>query len=378
MGALMTLILPQTTGSFDWWTMTDQVTRYLDLMVKSAVPESALPPVLLGVNAINVWVGEVLNGGHSQYVGNKGNRTVPNLRRALVTAQACQMQDWVGILRDVIDWVRENPGQAAKMTGFTGGISEALQVQDRKFAATWKQAQTAFVQAVLNLPLMRRVPADQWETEVRAYAKQLLASSPEIRHALACEVAETCRNWLNDRENIAFALACGKSGFTTRCIMGPFPAETDGETYSLFPIPKGMENTNMGVALRSPSRLRFQTGIPPETGKVLADVTKAEIYRVQKMAFAFRLPESVGLRWSITGREFSIIAPMLKVMPGFLWQPHKWRILWSGTHWAVKGSPKLTTFADVVAEWKETLTQDQLTARISDARLDQMSRAKSV
>lgn len=41
-------------------------------------------------------------------------------------------------LRRVIDWIRTNPDQAARMTAFTGGISKELEAPDRAFTGNWK------------------------------------------------------------------------------------------------------------------------------------------------------------------------------------------------------------------------------------------------
>lgn len=255
------------------------------------------------------------------------------------------------------------------MTGFTGGISEELQVLDRAFAATWERDEAAFVAGIMGLPGVRLVPKEAFEDAVREEAQRSLAASPKLRWRIAREVAEVCRAWIENADKVAFALACGKAGFTSRVVLGPFPADdAGGATFGMLPMPAGRPE-KFGIALRSPAGLRFMTGVPPDTGKVLADVTKAEIFCAQKMALAFRMPESVGLRWARTGRKFSIAAADLRVMPGSLWLPTKWRIMLMCKDWAVKGSPKLTTFADGAVGWKETLTQGELSALIAASGL---------
>lgn len=87
------------------------------------------------------------------------------------------------------------------------------------------------------------------------------------------------------------------------------------------------------------------------------------------MAKAFRLPEAVGLHWSRIGRPFSIGDVELRVMPGFRWLPTKWRIAWAGKDWAVKGSPRPSTFVDALSGKQETLTQAGLSELITEAVL---------
>ncbi len=94
-------------------------------------------------------------------------------------------------------------------------------------------------------------------------------------------------------------------------------------------------------------------------------VSRREIERAQKMALAFRLPESVALRWPQMRYSFSVDMHLMLVMPGKQWSPEKWRILWNGSErWAVKGSPNRSTFYDAYAKRTETLTQDEIAARM--------------
>lgn len=119
------------------------------------------------------------------------------------------------------------------------------------------------------------MPKEAFEGAVQSEAQRCRAASPDLRLSIARDVAEDCRKWFAVADNAAFALA---------------------------------------------------------------DATKAEIARAQQMALAFRLPQSVGLRWTRTGRAFSITALTLRVMPGILWLPSKWRILWQCSDWAVRAA----------------------------------------
>lgn len=186
---------------------------------------------------------------------------------------------------------------------------------------------------------------------------------------IARDVAIRCHAWFADSQAVALALACGKAGFRAHPFMENIRSDESGETYSIIQVPQGITSGITGIALQIPTGLRLQTGTPPETGKILAEVTKAEVSRAQKMGTAFRLPEAVGLHWSRIGRPFSIGDVELRVMPGFRWLPTKWRIAWAGKDWAVKGGPKLSTFADALTGRQDTLTQAGLSDLIEEAGL---------
>jgi len=93
-------------------------------------------------------------------------------------------------------------------------------------------------------------------------------------------------------------------------------------------------------------------------------VSRAEIRRASKMALAFRLPESVGLRWLKMARPFRVDLYHMRVMPVSDWAPHKWRVTWLGNgDWAVKGSPSRSSFAwGQGLDRTERLMQDEIAA----------------
>ena len=106
-------------------------------------------------------------------------------------------------------------------------------------------------------------------------------------------------------------------------------------------------------------------GDGPQGGSEIK-LSRREIDRAMKMALAFRLPESVGLRWWHMGKPFDVRSAYLKVIPGSTWLPHKYRVMWLSPEWAVKGSPSRSTFARVCDDTPaETLMQDEISARIA-------------
>jgi hypothetical protein len=198
-------------------------------------------------------------------------------------------------------------------------------------------------------------------------ARHLATDLPEAQRQMACNIAARCDAWFVDA--VALALACSKAGFRSHVFMGNIRSAESGAIYNILQVPPGITSGITGIALQTSIGLRLQTGTPPDTGKILAEVTNAKVARAQKMASAFRLPETVGLHFGGIGRPFIIGDVELRVMPGFRWLLTKWRIAWAGKDWAVKSSPKLSTFFDALSGKQETLTQAGLSELIAEARL---------
>ncbi len=366
----MTLILPQISGTYDWFRLVEGVDSCLQQLRANDVPESAISPVLEGLFAVDGWVGDVLNGGHSQYVGNKGEHVVPNLSRALVTVKACGMQGWVRILDRVIDWVRKAPDQAARMTGFSGGVSEELQALDREFAATWQRDEAAFVAAFMSLPIVRLVPQQALGEAVRAEAQRLIATDPNLRWQLARKVTLACHTFLADAAAVALALACQKADLVLRATAEPLPLGPERDvTFSMMLVQQGLPGIPAIWQVLDRTGLCLQTEVPPERGGVLAEVTWAEVRMAQDMARKLRLPEMVGLSWRQTKRAFHLRWARMKVFPGPFWARSQGGVNIGAADWAVMCSPSGVEFHDTLTKESQRLNPRQLTAMIEEAGL---------
>lgn len=366
----MALILPQLDRTYDWFSLVEGVDAYLRLLRKNGVPDSAISPVLVGLDDVDVWVGEVLNGGHSQYVANKAGAALQNLRRALVTVQACGMQGWVGILRSVIDWVRDNPGQSTLMTGFAGGVSKKLQLLDRTFAATLERDKASFIAAFMGLPGVRLVPGEAIEVTVREEAERQRAISPRVQKFIVREAVVACRAFFDDASAVALALACQTANLVLREVEKPLPLGPDRDvTFSLMLVMEGLPGTGGVWQVMDRKGLRLQTAFPPARGGVLAEVTWPEVQLAQDMAQEMRLSEMAGLCWAKTGRAFHLHWARLRVLPGPLWSRSRGGIGLGTKDWAVTANKQNLEFHDTLKDIHQRLNTQQLNTLLEEAGL---------
>jgi hypothetical protein len=226
----------------------------------------------------------------------------------------------------------------------------------------------AVLRVMLARPDIRRVPQAEAGAERRAEAKRLIEESLEIRQFIVRTVAEACRVWLSDPINMGLALASGKLDSGVFAAVDIRHAQMDDGSIRVFAALVGRNSDvarNVGYFHVTEDGMRFEGD--PALAPVDICVSRAEIRRATRMALAFRLPESVGLRWARMERPFRVGLHVFRVMPQADWGPSKWRVLWSGNaDWAVKGSPSRSTFAmgPMLME-KETLRQDEIADRLA-------------
>jgi hypothetical protein len=367
---MMTLILPGDMLKGSAEDKIDAILHFASDMRRHNIPEAAFPPEITALARLKEWVGEVRSGGNGQFVGNKRERAAPMLESILHLLRASGATAHADTVQKVLHWTRSNPERAAEQSGFAGGLAPELQALDAEFWAAEQASPVleSVVEAMLARLDIRLLPLAEVANARQAEARRLIEESPEIQRSIVRSVAAACRAWLSDPLNMGMALASSKVGAGVFTSAGLQPVVLDDGTRKLLAVLNGWGNDgptqNVGNVVFDQSGLRF-TG-NPDMDPVDVFVSAAEIRRATRMALAFRLPESVGLRWVRMGRPFSVIVYSFAVMPGSSWQPTKWRVMWIGdADWGVKGSPNRSTFS-----WgtglleKETLMQDEIAARL--------------
>ncbi|MEY1557750.1 DUF4375 domain-containing protein [Yoonia sp. R2331] len=83
---------------------------------------------------LDFYVGQVNNGGHSQYIGNSGARLKSELPRALRAARMIGSDGLAAVLERCAGWIDGNPNEAVKQNGFSER-AEALEECDKAFFA---------------------------------------------------------------------------------------------------------------------------------------------------------------------------------------------------------------------------------------------------
>ncbi len=352
----------------------DASSHFLYAMRARNVPDIAFSPNLLALEDLKRWTGEVDNGGHSQFLGNKRERAAPMLRRIAGLLRNSGAERYASIAERAADWILENPAEAACQTGFGDRIAKALEALDQEYREIGgtKPLAAGVLGWLRSREDIRLVPLASLETEIEREALRAKTEMPEVHRWIVRAVADECRQWLSDPFNIGVSLASGKvpGGHLFTPFSPEAPAKQLNKTYvALVSEVGGQKNTEPGYFLCDEQGVRIYKGLFV-SGEPVVEVTRREIERASKMALAFRLPESVALRWMPMGREFSINVRHMQVMPGSRWRPDKWRILWhGGASWAVKGSPNRSTFMNLDTLFRETLMQEDIATRIADLGL---------
>lgn len=108
--------------------------KQMHILLGSGVSWDRLNPNLRAAHFLGYYLGNVRNGGHSQFMGNARNYYDGDPKKfldwAMEAAERYGMPETLRIMRDVQAWMAENPDEAATQTGFTPHVSPALKPYD--------------------------------------------------------------------------------------------------------------------------------------------------------------------------------------------------------------------------------------------------------
>ena len=108
--------------------------QQMHILLSAGVAWERLNPDLRATFLFGYYLGNVRNGGHSQFMGNARNYyhgdPVRFLGWAMEAAERYKMPETLAIMRDVQDWMVRNPKEAAIQTGFTPYVSPELKPYD--------------------------------------------------------------------------------------------------------------------------------------------------------------------------------------------------------------------------------------------------------
>lgn len=139
------------------------------------------------VHCIHDYVGQVENGGHSQYVRNRRGVLVERLSYAAAGLRAVGASGHLGILREFRDWLAENPAEASRQTGFQGGRAPWLDTLDARFRALRRSEplDAKLAEWVASWPELAIVEDDAYDAALRGLAD----ANPKTALRLATESA---------------------------------------------------------------------------------------------------------------------------------------------------------------------------------------------
>lgn len=113
---------------------SDLMVRQIHMLLRSGVTWEQLDPNLRSMFLLGYYLGNVRNGGHSQFIGNAFNfyngSPVLFVNWAMDAAEQYSMPDTLKIMREFLAWISTNPEEASKQTGFTPHVSPELRPFD--------------------------------------------------------------------------------------------------------------------------------------------------------------------------------------------------------------------------------------------------------
>ncbi len=118
----------------DPYELSSAVVNYVNAMLSEGLfIHDEIPPCTIQIYYADYYVGQVNNGGHSQFIGNSGEAFDSVARNAFEGLRAMGASEHARLLEQAIKWVADNPSEAKAQTGFEGGRADALEELDDKF-----------------------------------------------------------------------------------------------------------------------------------------------------------------------------------------------------------------------------------------------------
>lgn len=134
----------------------DLLGKQMHILLGAGVSWDRLNPDLRATFLLGYYLGNVRNGGHSQFMGNARNYydgdPVRFLDWAMEAAERYEMPESLTIMRDVRAWIAKNPKEAAIQKGFTPHVSPELKPYDRALFGADTVDEKTWLARVATLP----------------------------------------------------------------------------------------------------------------------------------------------------------------------------------------------------------------------------------
>ncbi|WP_299208817.1 hypothetical protein [uncultured Tateyamaria sp.] len=113
-------------------------------------------PDLRAAFLLGYYLGNVRNGGHSQFIGNArhyhGGDPERFLGWAMKVAEKYKMPETLEIMRDVRTWIANNPKKAVGLTGASPNVSPELKPYDAALMTADTIDENAWIDRLNTLP----------------------------------------------------------------------------------------------------------------------------------------------------------------------------------------------------------------------------------
>jgi hypothetical protein len=148
------------------------VVDFVNRMVgESCFEFDELPESAMQAYHVDYYLGQVNNGGHSQFVHNShlNADTLGNIERGL---EAMGADNFLRIFRSMTTWAAEHPEEAQQQTGYGEGRAAALDTLDGEFSKFDEQTPLEHLcgRWIASLPVLRPVSSSNLDQTMQAAA----------------------------------------------------------------------------------------------------------------------------------------------------------------------------------------------------------------
>lgn len=283
--------------------LTCAVVDYVNQIQRAGLyMRNELPAVAMQAYHADYYLAQVLNGGHSQFIGNTGAEMLPMTSGdALAGLKAMGASAQHQILLEMMAWVEANPGEAAAQSGFTQRAAALEMLDARFYEAERRQPMTQLAaQWIASWPELRAVAQDQYTSEI----EQIAQLQPHLSQRRIWRGVRQISFQMTDPLQITVAAACGAVTPEPELKLLVLPGsnmDVEGQQRMAFGV-----KTNKGARLcvfeEAAGRL-YEYGLPRQVSKL--DEVRLENPRNSHLPV-------VGARLSVVGmdiiRNFSRIA----------------------------------------------------------------------
>ncbi|WP_298878706.1 DUF4375 domain-containing protein [uncultured Bradyrhizobium sp.] len=212
-GRLTTVVVPRNAleaaeDPRKAYYLTGAVVDYVNEIQRTgAYTRDELPEVAMQAYHADYYLAQVENGGHSQFIGNTGvARLSTTSADALAALKAMGASAQHQILQEMITWVEENPGEAARQNGFTERAAALNTLDNRFYQANEQRPITQLAaQWIASWPELQAAARDQYASEI----ERLAQLHPYWLQRQIWRSVRKTRFQMTDRAQITAAAACG-------------------------------------------------------------------------------------------------------------------------------------------------------------------------
>lgn len=279
---------------------------------------------LRAIQAANAdyYVGQIENGGHSQFIGNSGDQVETNASGALAAFQAAGADKEAQILVELLAWLSSNKGTASSQTGFNDDVPSELKALDERFfklgGSGSKEANDGYPRLaawILQWGNLEIVPDAEWQPRLRA----LCDSNPDRERRQRSALARHFRYQTTDPAWVATSLMLQNSE------VGHIPREIPRAVALAFAVPNNPEGDSAILVYTSSGRRYLhldertaklyeyveQGFEQPRLGSLIAEIDRKRVNRRIEQGIKHNAAEAIELLFS----KFDPTLSALSVMP---------------------------------------------------------------